>query len=138
MAEAQLSERDKSIVGLIDKLAELASDEVTTKDTIDNIMSTIKTKTRENIRAEMDEAKNPPPKTKMEFPGGELTNDIRSSVMQELERMKLVEKRNTIFRMQDIEDKLKANQEITSAERTYFNTNLEFYQKYKAEHPEKV
>ena len=86
MAEAQLSERDKSIVGLIDKLAELASDEVTTKDTIDNIMSTIKTKTRENIRAEMDEAKNPPPKTKMEFPGGELTNDIRSSVMQELER----------------------------------------------------
>lgn len=59
-------------------------------------------------------------------------------VMQELERMKLVEKRNLVFRMQDIEDKMGAGHDITPSEKTFFNSNLEFYQKYKTQHPEKL
>lgn len=59
-------------------------------------------------------------------------------VLQELERMKLVQNRNIIFRMQDLEDKVRNDEKLSKDEQTYFNSNLAFYQQYKAQHPEKL
>ena len=65
--------------------------------------------------------------------------DIMASVVkQELGRMKLVSQRNTIFRMQDIEDKMASGSELSAADNKFYNDNQDFYQKYKAQHPERL
>ena len=44
---AELNEKEKTIVDLIGKLADAASDENTTEETIDNIMHTIQENSKE-------------------------------------------------------------------------------------------
>ena len=62
---------------------------------------------------------------------------MRGVILQELERMKLVEKRNIILRMQDLEEKM-GSEGLDSEDQAYYDSNLEFYQKYKEAHPEKL
>ena len=54
----ELNEREKNIVDLIGKLADAASDESTTQETIDHIMANLQSKEQENARAEMKAVEN--------------------------------------------------------------------------------
>lgn len=61
-----------------------------------------------------------------------------STILQELERMNMVEKRNIILRMQDIEENISLGISLSSEDSKYYNNNLSFYQKYRDQHPEKL
>ena len=56
----QLNEREKTIVDLIGKLAEAASDENTTQEAIDGIMSKIRQTTNDSIKEDMEQINNLP------------------------------------------------------------------------------
>ena len=80
----KLGEREKNIMDLIGKLAEVAEDEASTQEAIENIMMGLKSKTREMDRMEMEEAeRNDIPTPKVEFP----SNPIKTEIEQELMRM---------------------------------------------------
>ena len=80
---AELNEKEKTIVDLIGKLADAASDENTTEETIDNIMHTIQERSQETIKKEMMDAKNESvPIPKVEFPKSRLEKDIERMVGQ--------------------------------------------------------
>lgn len=82
----ELNEREKSIVGLINQLAEVANDETTTKDAVQRIMGQIRKETADNIRNEMQNAEIPP-KTKVEFPQESVASAIRASISDEKLKM---------------------------------------------------
>ena len=79
-----LNERENKIMDLINQLAAVADDETTTQATIDNIMASIKHNTQENIKSEMESAKNGIYKTpNMEFPSKDMSNEIYKMIMSE-------------------------------------------------------
>ena len=84
---AELTEREKTIVELINNLAEVSDDETTTQEAIDSMMARIRQSTSENIRQEMEKAEEDVAKSKMEFPTKELTNSVKSSIDEEREKM---------------------------------------------------
>ena len=84
---AELTEREKTIVELINNLAEVSDDETTTQEAIDSMMARIRQSTSENIRQEMEKAEEDVAKNKMEFPAKELTNSVKSSIDEEREKM---------------------------------------------------
>ena len=69
---------------------------------------------------------------------GDAMNGMVNVVLQELERMNLVDKRSIILRMQDIDDKLSDNQPLSEDEKKYWESNQEFYQKYRNQHIENL
>lgn len=83
----ELNEREQNIVNLINQLSEAASDETTTQDAINNIMAGIRQKTQENIKAEMEAAKNPPPRANVQFPGEEMSSQMSDAVAVERQKV---------------------------------------------------
>lgn len=74
----ELNDREQNIVNLINQLAEAADDETTTEDTIKHIVSNLQTKSRENIKADMDAAdKNTVPIPKVEFPEVNVNEELK-------------------------------------------------------------
>lgn len=61
-----------------------------------------------------------------------------STILQELERIAMVEKRNVILRMQDIEEKMSLKASLSEEEKKYYNSNIVFYQNYQKQHPERL
>ena len=92
----ELNEREKNIVDLINNLSEVASDEATTQDAIDRIMESIKQKTAENIKAEMDAANKPRTRPMVTFPDSDVAEGMKSAISDE--RLKM---------MQELTDELK-------------------------------
>ena len=84
----ELSEREQNIVKLINNLSEVASDEATTQDAIDRILSQIKKETSENIKEEMKNAENPRT-PQMEFPHQKMAEAIKDAIAEE--RMKMID-----------------------------------------------
>ena len=79
----ELNEREKNIVDLIGKLADAASDESTTQETIDHIMASLQSKTQENAKAEMNAAAKPDvPMPKVKFPEVNLENELNKAVVK--------------------------------------------------------
>ena len=77
----ELNEREKNIVDLIGKLADAASDESTTQETIDHIMANLQSKAQENANAEMKAAEKPDvPMPKVKFPEVNLENELNKAV----------------------------------------------------------
>ena len=77
----ELNEREKTIVDLIGKLAEAASDETTTQTTIDNIMQKLQSQERENLDAEMEKAKNGEvPVSHVKFPESNMEGEIKKMI----------------------------------------------------------
>lgn len=77
----ELNEREKNIVDLIGKLADAASDESTTQETIDHIMENLQSKAQENAKAEMKAAEKPDvPMPKVKFPDVNLENELNNAV----------------------------------------------------------
>lgn len=63
---------------------------------------------------------------------------MRSVVLQELERMDLVEKRNIILKMQELQEKMDDGLTLTKPEREYYNQHEDFYNAYEIGHIEKL
>jgi deoxyuridine 5'-triphosphate nucleotidohydrolase len=79
----ELNEREKNIVDLIGKLADAASDESTTQETIDHIMENLQSKAQENAQAEMTAAEKPDmPMPKVKFPEVNLENELKKAVVK--------------------------------------------------------
>lgn len=79
----ELNEREKNIVDLIGKLADAASDESTTQETIDHIMENLQSKAQENAKAEMNAAAKPDvPMPKVKFPEVNLENELNKAVVR--------------------------------------------------------
>lgn len=79
----ELNEREKNIVDLIGKLADAASDESTTQETIDHIMASLQSKAQENAQAEMTEAAKPDvPMPKVKFPEPDLSKELEKATAQ--------------------------------------------------------
>ena len=77
----ELNEKEKNIVDLIGKLADAASDESTTQETIDHIMANIQNKSDESARADIDAAeKNTIPTPKVKFPESNFENDFKRAM----------------------------------------------------------
>ena len=83
----ELNERDRTIVDLINNLAEVASDEATTQEAIDRIMGQIRQQTRENLKAEMEEAAKPMEYPQVEFPADKMAADLKEAIDAEKVRM---------------------------------------------------
>ena len=86
---AELNDREKSIVDLINKLSEVADDETSTQNAIDSIVGQIKQKTASDIKEEIKNAENMPPRSKPQFPNMDVSNGIRDGIMDE--RLKMLE-----------------------------------------------
>lgn len=84
---AELNEREQTIVNLINRLSEVASDEATTKEAIDGILTKIKRTTDENIKAEMENASKPIERPKVEFPQESMTDGLKAAIADERMRM---------------------------------------------------
>lgn len=85
----ELNEREKNIVDLIGKLAEAASDENTTEETIDHIMTSLQEKSKESAKKDMEEAENENvPMPKVTFPESHLEKEIEKMMEQEKEKEK--------------------------------------------------
>lgn len=84
----ELNERERNIVGLINKLAEVANDETTTKEAVQSIMGQIRRETADNIKHEMQNAEIPP-KTRIDFPQKNVASAIRDSISDG--RLKMLE-----------------------------------------------
>ena len=85
----ELNEREKTIVDLIGKLADAASDENTTEETIDHIMTNLQEKSKESAKKDMEEAENENvPMPKVTFPESHLEKEIEKMIEQESEREK--------------------------------------------------
>lgn len=85
----ELNEREKTIVDLIGKLADAASDENTTEETIDHIMTNLQKKSKESTKKDMEEAENENvPMPKVTFPESHLEKEIEKMMEQETEREK--------------------------------------------------
>ena len=71
---------------------------------------------------------------------GQALVGMRNVVLQEIDRMDLVERRNIIFRMQDYEDMLndEREDELSKDDKAYINKYQEFYDIYKMQHPERL
>ena len=75
---AELNEREKTIVDLIGKLADAASDENTTEETINHIMTSLQEKSKESAKRDMEEAENESvPMPKVTFPESHLEKEIK-------------------------------------------------------------
>ena len=73
----ELNEREKNIVNLIGKLAEAASDENTTEETIEHIMDSLQKTSNENSRQEMKEAEDESiPIPTVKFPESKLDEEL--------------------------------------------------------------
>lgn len=81
----ELNEREKTIVDLINNLSEVASDEKSTQEAIDGILSKIRRTTNENIRSEMDNAEKG--KVSVEFPSMNMANELKNAIADERSRM---------------------------------------------------
>lgn len=82
----ELNEREKTIVDLIGKLADAASDENTTQETIDHIMENIQKTSNESMKKDMEDAENENiPIPKVEFPESRLEKEIAKMAEQEKE-----------------------------------------------------
>ena len=82
----ELNERENTIVNLINNLAEVASDETTTQESIDRILAKIKRTTAENIKKEMakvGQVEHP----MVDFPNGDVAESMRSTLDGEREKM---------------------------------------------------
>lgn len=82
----KLNDKEKTIVGLINQLSELASDEKTTQQAIDSVVNQIQQNTRENIQAQMENAEH------MQFPkididGDMMARDIKNMVLKNNQRI---------------------------------------------------
>lgn len=85
----ELNEREKTIVDLIGKLADAASDENTTQETIDHIMENIQKTSKESMKKDMEDAENENiPIPKVEFPESRLEKEIAKMAEQEKEKEK--------------------------------------------------
>ena len=69
---------------------------------------------------------------------GEALTGMRDVVLQELWRMDLVEKRNIIFKMQDLQQMKDEEIELTSDQEKYYKQHLAYFQTYKRQHPERL
>lgn len=74
----------------------------------------------------------------VQLPNGRGIPRMVNIVRQEMERMKLVEKRRIILHMQDIQEKIDNGAEIDDNERKYYDQNLEYFNKHRQQHPEKL
>ena len=83
----ELNEREKTIVNLINKLSEVASDENTAQEAIDHIMEGIRKNTEENIKQEMLDSKNASKNKSVTFPNDELTKEMVEATHQEKNRV---------------------------------------------------
>lgn len=82
----ELNEKEKTIVSLINSLSEVANDESSTQDAIDNIIGQIRQNTSANIRNETENAEKIE-RPKSEFPDLDMANGIRDSITDEKLRM---------------------------------------------------
>ena len=85
----ELTEREKNIVELINNLSEVASDEATTQDAIDRILTSIKQKTSENLKFEMENAEKPIERKSPLFPTETVADGMKSAISDE--RLKMIE-----------------------------------------------
>ena len=77
----ELNEREKNIVNLINQLSDVASDEKSTQEVIDGLLAKIRLSTKENICAEMEEAKkNVENRTETKIPQRNLPDGIRPAL----------------------------------------------------------
>ena len=84
---AELNERERTIVDLIGKLAEAASDENTTEETIDHIMANLQKTSKESMKKDMEDAENENiPMPKVEFPKSRLEKEIEQMVEKQDEK----------------------------------------------------
>ena len=84
----ELNEREKNIVDLIGKLAEAASDENTTEETIEHIMGSLQKKSNENSRQEMKEAEDESiPIPTVKFPETNLDEELSKIAKQTQSQM---------------------------------------------------
>lgn len=83
----ELNEREKNIVNLINSLSEVASDEKSTQEAIDGILSKIRHTTEENIQSEMEAASTGTGRTDVEFPVDNMTEELKNSIMNEHTKM---------------------------------------------------
>lgn len=83
----ELNEREKNIVNLINQLSEVASDEASTQEAIDSILNKIKRNTAENIKVEMENAENMPPRPKVQFPDASMSEDLKNAIANEQTRL---------------------------------------------------
>ena len=82
----ELNEKEKTIVSLINSLSEVANDESSTQDAIDNIIGQIRQNASANIRSETENAERIE-RPKSEFPDLDMANGIRDSITDEKLRM---------------------------------------------------
>ena len=82
----ELNEKEKTIVSLINSLSEVANDESSTQDAIDNIIGQIRQNASANIRNETENAERIE-RPKSEFPDLDMANGIRDSITDEKLRM---------------------------------------------------
>ena len=83
----ELNEREKNIVDLINNLSEVANDEATTQEAIDRILTSIRQKTDENLKIEMENASKIPERPKVEFPQNDMTDELKVAISKEQEKM---------------------------------------------------
>ena len=83
----ELNEREKNIVDLINNLSEVANDEATTQEAIDRILTSIRQKTDENLKIEMENANKLPERPKVEFPQNEMSDQLKVAIAKEQEKM---------------------------------------------------
>lgn len=83
----ELNDKEKTIVSLINSLSEVANDESSTQDAIDNIIGQIRQNTSANIRNETENAEKIERPKKSEFPDLDMANGIRDSITDEKLRM---------------------------------------------------
>lgn len=81
----ELNEREQNIVNLINNLSEVASDEKSTQEAIDGILSKIRRTTEENVQEEMEEAARGRPSVK--FPSMNVSDEFRNAIVDERTRM---------------------------------------------------
>lgn len=81
----ELNEREQNIVNLINNLSEVASDEKSTQEAIDGILSKIRRTTEENVQEEMEEAARPRPSVK--FPSMNVSDEFKNAIVDERTRM---------------------------------------------------
>ena len=96
----ELNEKEKTIVSLINSLSEVANDESSTQDAIDNIIGQIRQNTSANIRSETENAERIE-RPKSEFPDLDMANGIRDSITDEkLRMMEALRRSNPVPEMQ--------------------------------------
>lgn len=82
----ELNEREKNIVSLINQLSEVASDEKSTQEAIDGILTKIRINSSEEMKDVLEKAESGNVGN-VEFPTGNVADGIRSSIANERTRL---------------------------------------------------